>query len=238
MIKNSLLVIFIIIILIGVSGCMSKTKEPTVKEQVEKYMKDKYNEEFKVLGGGTEGWNDSDEEIYVSSEKFPNARIMIKRGKKSGEMIDNYMDFLMKSKIEDLLNGIASKVYPKSKVFYSTDESPLDGTSMQMSTDEYIRYCAKSFHLSLTICVSDPEYKVNKNDKLEQLRLGFEEKQYNPTFSIIYVPDDKFAQVSESNLHDVENRYGDFTNWVLSKGVFYMDRTTYKLRSVDWEEAK
>ncbi len=44
-----------IILLIGVSGCMWKKNEPSVKEQVEKYMKDKYNEEFKAAGGGTEG---------------------------------------------------------------------------------------------------------------------------------------------------------------------------------------
>ena len=108
-----------IIITIGVNGCMLNKNKPTVKEQVEQYMKEKYNEEFTVKGGGTEGWNSTYEEIYVSSEKFPDELIMIRRGKKTGSMSDNYIEFLMKDEIEKVMSEIVSEVYPESKVFYS-----------------------------------------------------------------------------------------------------------------------
>ncbi|NLD47424.1 MAG: hypothetical protein GX660_09525 [Clostridiaceae bacterium] len=191
MLKKYILTIMSVIIMMGVSGCMANDNKVSVKDEVEKYMKDKYNEEFTYIGGGTEGWNAPEVEVYVSSSKFPEAKIMIRRGKESGDMIDNYMSFLMKSRIEEVMDAIAKDVYPVSKVYYSTDVSPLAGASPQMELDEYIKYSAKNLALSLTICVSDDEYKTNKDQKLEQLRSKFKEKEYKPQFRIIYVTEGK-----------------------------------------------
>jgi hypothetical protein len=237
MVKRVFLVMLaIIIILIGVGGCMPKQNEPSVKEQVEKYMKDKYNEEFKFLGGGTEGWNAPETEIYVSSEKFPDAKIMIRRGKKSGEMIDNYMDFLMKSKIEVVMNAIVSKIYPKSKVLYSTGGAPLDGTTPQMSVEEYIKYSGKNLALSLTICISDLDYKTNKDQKLEQLRIKLEEKKYMCKFYIFYVLGGKLELVNDTNKNDLYSN-ATATNWSMMRGDFSLD-SSYKFLVNRWREIK
>ncbi len=222
--------ILIIIILIGVSGCMIGQKKLSPKEQVEKYMMDKYNEKIEIIGG-IESYNSSGEKIFVSTEKFPDARVIIRRGKKSGGMIDNYMGFLMKDKVEKAMNDIASEVYPKSKVYYSTDGAPLDGTSPKMGVDEYIKYTGKYIALSVTICVSDTDYKKNKDQKLEQLRLKFEEKQYNPAFRIIYVSDENVDVdpqiVRDSTILKSSLTYGDFS----------MDES-FKLDYSKWKETK
>ena len=225
--KGSVL-IFIIVILIGISGCVSRHKEPLVKEQVEKYMKDKYNEKFKVLEG-TEGLDDSGEEIYVSSEKFPHARIMVKRDDKTGEMIDNYLEFLLKSKIQDVMNKIVSEVYPKSKVFYNTDGLPVEEATSQMSAEEYLKFCT----LTLTICVSDPDYIKNKEQKLEQLRLKFEEKQFKPMISVFYLVDGKLDSINENELYERMTE----SNWSKLRGDFGIGGS-YKFRYSDWRELR
>lgn len=191
MLKKFVLGIMAVIIIVGVSGCMAKDNKVLTKDEVLKYMKDKYNEEFTYLGGGTEGWNAPEYEIYVSSSKFPDASIMIRLGKESGDMVDNYMSFLMKSRIEEVMNQIAKDIYPESKVYYSTDAAPLAGANPEMDVDEFIKYSGKYLALSLTICVSDAEYETNKDQKLEQLRSKFKEKDYKPQFRIIYVPEGK-----------------------------------------------
>ncbi len=236
MLQRVLLIASAIIILIGVSGCMWKKNEPSVKEQVEKYMKDKYNEEFKVLGGGTEGWNDPNEEIYVKSEKFPDEMILIRRGKKSGEMIDNYMDFLMKSKIEEVMNGIVSEIYPKSKVFFNTDGPPHAGATPQMSVEEYLEYLSKYRSLSLIICINDPNYKANKDEKLEQLRLRFEEKQYISDLTMYYILDGKADLINSDNWREVLNGPSAREWWAL-RGDFLMDKS-YKFHYSEWREVK
>ncbi|HEX9060441.1 MAG TPA: hypothetical protein VF941_09700, partial [Clostridia bacterium] len=180
----------------------------------------------------TEGLEDSGEDIYVSSEKFPHARIMVKRDDKTGEMIDNYLEFLLKSKMQDVMNKLVSEVYPKSKVFYSTDGLPIAEATSQMSADEYLKFCT----LTLTICVSDPDYNTNKEQKLEQLRLRFEEKQFKPMISIFYLVDGKLDLINERAENELYERAAE-ANWSKLRGDFGIG-DSYKFRYSDWRELK
>ena len=237
MTKKIILLGLSIILLIGVSGCMEKHKpEVDVKAEVEKYLKDKYNENFTVTGGGTESWDSPDTEIYAKPEKFPEERVMVRRGKKTGGMIDNYTGILMKSKIDEIMTDIVSQVYPKCKVWYDIPKAPLDGTSPDMSTEGYLEYVSQYSKISLTICVSDTEYKKNKDEKLEKLRREFEEKQYRGDFSIFYMLEGKLEEITEANKKEL---YGYDTNkWCNYMGVFTMDDSYNYYDSDEWEEIK
>ena len=237
MTKKIILLGLSIILFIGVSGCMAKQKpEVDVKAEVEKYLKDKYNENFTVTGGGTESWNSSDTEIYAKPEKFPEERVMVRRGKKTGEMIDNYTGILMKSKIDKIMTDIVSQVYPKSKTWYDIPKAPLDGTSPEMSVEDYLSYISIHPKISLTICVSDPEYRTNKDEKAEELRKKFEEKQYRGNFAIFYMLEGKLEEITEANKKEL---YGYDTNkWCSMMGFLFMDKS-YQYDSVSsWEEIK
>jgi hypothetical protein len=240
MLKKFRWTIFIIIFLIGTIGVINsmnkEQKEPSIKEEVEKYMKDKYNEEFKVLGGGTEGWNETTMDIYVSSEKFPDAEIMIRRSKESGGMVDNYMEYLMQSKIEETMNKIVSEVYPKSKVLYSTNGPPHANATPQMSVDEYLKDLNNYSALSFKICINDPDCKTTKDQKLEQLRKKFEKNQYSPGFIIYYVLDGKLDLINANNANQLLNGVHEDEWWIL-RGDFGMDKS-YKFRYVQWRDIK
>ncbi len=234
--KKAFLGMMVIIILIGVNGCMAGKKEPSIAEQVEKYMEDKYNEEFKFLGGGTESWNAPYEEIYVSSEKFPDEEILVIRGKDDGEMEDNYVSFLMKSKVEEAMSEIVSEIYPDSKVFYQTTGSVQGKATPEMGVDEYIKYSGEYLSLSITICIDDPEYESNKDEKLEQLRLKFQEKQYMPKFRIFYMVEGKLELLNGDNWRESLSRAPESESWTLM-GIFYMDES-FQIYDYEWREVK
>ena len=140
----------------------------SVKEQVEQYMREKYNEEFTVEGGGNESWNSITENIYVSTPKFPGKLILIRRDPETGGMIDNYVDFLMKEDAEKVMDEIVQEVYPESKVNFIVGNTTLAGIRQDMSVDEYLNYCSKYINLSIDIFVYDPEYLSNKEEKNRQ----------------------------------------------------------------------
>ncbi len=237
MTKKIILLGLSIILFIGVSGCMEKQKpEVDVKAEVEKYLKDKYNENFTVTGGGTEGWNAPDTEIYAKPEKFPEERVKVRRGKKTGEMIDNYTGILMKSQIDKIMTDLVSQVYPQSKTWYDIPKAPLDGTSPEMSVEDYLKYISSHPKISLTICVSDSEYRTNKDEKAEELRKKFEEKQYRGNFAIFYMLEGKLEEITEANKKEL---YGYDTNkWCSMMGFLFMDKS-YQYDSVSsWEEIK
>ena len=236
MIKKIILLGLLTILLIGVSGCMAKQKpEVDVKAEVEKYLKDKYNEDFTVTGGGTESWNSPDTEIYAKPEKFPEERVMVRRGKKTGGMIDNYTSILKKSEIDKIMTDIVSKVYPESKVWYDVAKSPEASAGPDMSVEEYLEYVSKYSRVSLTICISDSEYETNKDEKLEELRKNFEEKQYKGNFKILYILDGKWDLINEDNKEDICSYHNGWNSWVSLVGFFIMD-DSYHFRSVEWED--
>ena len=238
MTKKIILLGLSMMLFIGVSGCMAKQKpEVDVKAEVEKYLKEKYNENFTVTGGGTESWDSPDTEIYAKPEKFPEERVMVRRGKKTGGMIDNYMDYLMKSKIEKVMTEIISPIYPKSKVLYDAGGAPLDGTYPDMSVDGYLSYISIHPKISLTICVSDPEYKTNRDEKAEELRKKFEERQYRGNFAIFYMLEGKLEVITEASKKELYHLYSR-SKWCSMMGFFTMDDSYNYYDSDEWEEIK
>ena len=237
MTKKIILLGLSMMLFIGVSGCMAKQKpEVDVKAEVEKYLKDKYNENFTVTGGGTESWDASDTEIYAKPEKFPEERVMVRRGKKTGGMIDNYTSILKKSEIDKIMTDIVSQVYPQSKVWYDVAKSPEASAGPNMSVEDYLEYESKYSQIPLTICISDPEYKTNKDNKAEELRIKFEEKQYKVDLRIFYLLEGKLEVITEA---DKKELYGYDTNkWCSMMGFLFMDKS-YQYDSVSsWEEIK
>ena len=222
----------------GVTGCMeSKPKqEVDIKAEVEKYLKDKYNENFNVTGVGTGSWDASEMEIYARSERFPEYKIMIRRGMKTGEMIDSYTGFLMKDKIDKIMTELITPIYPKSKVWYYAPLAPRAEASPDMSVESYLEYVSKYSFISLTICVSDPEYRTNRDEKAEELRKRFEEKKYKGRFDIFYMLDGKLEIINEDKKSDLFDSYTG-KEWHSMKGVLSMN-DSYQYRYTDWEETK
>ncbi len=175
MIEKIAIGIISIILMIGVCGCMSNNNENkdvveqggSVKDMMMEHMREKYNEEFEFVNIDTEVWTAPYTEMIVKSEKFPNHRIVVQRYSETGAIVDNYMDFHMKERIEKELTEIVKEIYPKSKVFYRPGGRPVpNSVTPDISISEYSKKTI--IGLTLTIFIEDPEYKTNKDEKIEE----------------------------------------------------------------------
>ena len=181
MIEKIAIGIISIILAIGVCGCMSNNndskkdvvqQEGSVKDMMMEHMREKYNEEFEFVNINTEVWTAPYTEMIVKSEKFPNHRIVVQRYKETGAIVDNYMDFHMKERIEKELIEIVKEIYPKSKVFYRPGGRPVpNSVTPDISIAEYSKIRLPG--LPVTICIEDPDYETNKDKKIEELRKVF-----------------------------------------------------------------
>ena len=242
MIEKIAIGIISIILAIGVCGCMSNSKdskkdvvkqESSVKDMMMEHMREKYNEEFEFVNIDTEVWTAPYTEMIVKSEKFPNHRIVVQRYKETGAIVDNYMDFHMKERIEKELIEIVKEIYPKSKVFYRPGGRPVpNSVSPDISIAEYS--IETIIGLALTICIEDPDYETNKEEKIEELRKVLEEKKYMCKLDIYYLDKNKLNLVSEDNRSEFLTG-STRKEWVLMRGDFSMDES-FKFRYYDWRE--
>ncbi|TYQ16030.1 UNVERIFIED_CONTAM: hypothetical protein Cloal_2532 [Acetivibrio alkalicellulosi] len=202
-------VILSIIFLMGVGGCMSNNSsnnnvenDVSIKDLMMEHMREKYNEEFVFENINTEVWTAPYTEMILSSEKFPDHSIVVYRYKDSGEIVDNYMDFYMKERIEKEISQIVADIYPQSKVFYRPGGRPVSNdVTPDISIAEYsiIRLPG----LPLTICIEDPDHEVNKDEKIEELRKVLEEKKYMCNLDVFYVKKGKLDLVNDTNASEV-----------------------------------
>lgn len=236
--KMGIILMVLLIIMLGVSGCMGKgSKEAnngkTVKEEMLEHMKNKYGEEFELVNIGTDSWVDPYSEMILHSKKFPKGRIIVRKG---GDTItDNYTDFLMKEKIEAEMTEIVSKIYPKSKVLYDAGGKTLGNeVNPSMSVKEYSK--SRLLPFSITVCISESNFETNKDKKIEELRKALEEKQYRSDISIFYVLEDKLSLINSDNINEL---YASSTQakWSVARGDFLMDNSC-KFISRRWSEIK
>src|SRR5690554_1477755 len=213
MIEKIAIGIISIILAIGVCGCMSNSKdskkdvvkqESSVKDMMMEHMREKYNEEFEFVNIDTEVWTAPYTEMIVKSEKFPNHRIVVQRYKETGAIVDNYMDFHMKERIEKELIEIVKEIYPKSKVFYRPGGRPVPNS------------------VTPDISIADPDYETNKDEKIEELRNALEERRYICNLDVFYIKEGKIDLINDDNRREVLTGPHN-AEWVLMRAYFLMN---------------
>lgn len=210
-------------------------KKPSVKDVMMQHMEEKYNEKFEFVNINTEAWTASFTEMILSSEKYPGGRIVVHKYKDLDLIEDNYVDFLMKSKIEEAVGKIVEEIYPKSKVFYSAGGRPLpNSVTVDMSLEEYSK--ATIIGLTLKICVEDSDYKTNKDENLEQLRKVLEEKKYYSDLDIFYLKEGKLEQINDGNWRELLTGPSR-AEWTVHRGMFSMD-DSYGFSYSEWRDIK
>ncbi len=245
MIEKIAIGIISIILAIGVCGCMSNSKdskkdvvkqESSVKDMMMEHMREKYNEEFEFVNIDTEVWTAPYTEMIVKSEKFPNHRIVVQRYKETGAIVDNYMDFHMKERIEEELTEIVKKIYPKSKVFYRPGGRPVpNSVTPDISIAEYSKIRLPG--LPVTICIEDPDYETNKEEKIEELRKVLEEKKYICNLDVFYIKEGKIDLINDDNRREVLTGPHN-AEWVLMRAYFLMNDSFEFENDPEWREIK
>jgi len=235
-----------IILMLGMCGCMSNSndsknkdvvkQEGSVKDMMTEHMREKYNEEFEFVSINTEVWTAPYTEMIVKSEKFPDHRIVVQRYKETGAIVDNYMDFHMKERIEKELTEIVKEIYPKSKVFYRPGGRPVpNSVTPDISIAEYS--IETIIGLALTICIEDPDYETNKDEKIEELRNALEERRYICNLDVFYIKEGKIDLINDDNRREVLTGPHN-AEWVLMRAYFLMNDSFEFENDPEWREIK
>lgn len=227
--KKIIYIFSLIILVAGVSGCMLKAPG---KEELMKYMEEKYGEEFEFVNINTQTWSAGYVEMKVKSKQFPDYTITVRKSKEKGIISDNYVDFLMKEPIEQELNTILAQVYENYKVFYIPGGIPLPNeASPDMSVSEYSKI--RTLPLTIQIGVFD-ENLSSKDELVEKLRILLEAKQYKSEVYVFYMLDGKLSELNDSNRNELFNDSTDH-NWAVIRGHFLMDKN-FQFLSSKWRE--
>ncbi|ALC88871.1 hypothetical protein AM500_02950 [Bacillus sp. FJAT-18017] len=203
----------------------------SAEEEMLRYMEEKYGEEFEIISKETQTWSAGYSEMKVRSEKFPDASIIVRKTKETGNISDNYVDFLMKEPIEQEFQSIVSQVYDNFKAIYSPGGTTLpEKAKPGMTVSEY----SKVKNTPMTIQIAVEQDSSNKDELVEKLRALLEEKQYRSELYIFYMLNGKLAELDDSNANELFNG-ATGKNWASLRGDFSMDRD-YQFRTARWRE--
>jgi hypothetical protein len=225
--------ILLILLVAGVSGCM----KPSPKEEMMKYMQDKYHEEFEFVSINSQVWSADYVEMKLRSKKFPDDTITVQRVKDSGVISDDYADFLMKKPIEEEFNNnILPQVYQDFRAFYLPGGETIPGKDLsKLSIAEYSK--EKLFPMTVVICLSDKDIIDDKDKQLEVLRVLLKKKQYLCELYVFYMLDGKLSEVNDSNINEIFDDATE-TKWAKIRGHFMMKDNFEFSSSSGWRELK
>ncbi len=226
--KKVVLVIFLMLSVMMMGGCMFYYKKVSIKDQMMEYMSNKYEEEFKFIEttGGQLG--DTQVNIYVSSESYPDYKVLvtgIKEGKNHYRYSDNYVQYLLKNQIDEIMSEIVSSIYKDCKVYYVPKETTLPEELDENTTVEEFFYKEGIFIKIFPTVKSDIS---RKDSDVETLRQSFKEKGIKANMTICYFFNDMFEKVTENNYQEF---LGDETSYI-GRGHFVMDSSFEFIQAV------
>ena len=103
-----------IILVLGVSGCMSKKQ--TISEDIISYMEKKYSDNFTYSSpfGGGAGANSK--QVILKSEKYPEYDIWAEYSYDTSEYKDNYVDYKLKTQCESYFKSALEQYFKGTSI--------------------------------------------------------------------------------------------------------------------------
>ena len=162
------------------------------------YMKDKYNEDFTIVGTDLEAWNDSTKIIAVEPAAFPGKHVYVERDKK-GVIFDGYLALKLNAEVEKEISRVAYEVYGENKVFnLANTNAYYEYTDPNMSVENFLKLLPP--FTTATIYVTKDHAQKEKD--VETFRQVLKEKGYYLDFRIYYIKKEGFEDVNADNEHD------------------------------------
>ena len=191
--KKILRILLPFMILMGVTGCM--TKSVPANEQMVQYMESKYGESFTFLEYTGGKFGDSTFNGFVSSETFPDAKIFVTGDSKNpGVFSDNYVAFLQNEAACKILQDLAGEVDSRWKVFCTPETVglPMD---RETSALEYLQNGAAL----VTLFLPSGESQEQCDAQMEQFRQKLWEKSIRADMTVFLRSDDTLAGINRDN---------------------------------------
>lgn len=232
--------IIVMILLIGVSGCMvddnKNNRKKTPEEIVLSYMEERYGEEFVITNMGSVSWTGRGQTNYIlqtkdgfPGNKYEDAYIVAEFSKLDNKVMrDSYLDFLMREDIEAFISELAEGIYQNYRVLYfpSSNRVNYAGMNKGMTAKEYLRRMVTT---NWILCVGDSHNEVERDEAIEQLRVNFAENEISANFYVFYIPT---AQVK--SVYNIDEKELLRADWVYAYANLTMSSENYQFKRIEW----
>ena len=202
----------VVVLMIGVCGCMEKTPKFSVDDIVN-YMTDKYGVEFNYLEPVDNNQpTASSLAVFLETSDYPGERIFAKCvvSANTGEKTfsDNYTSYLYEEDTRSLLTTLTKSVYPDAKIRYAISlTAPSSYSSDSKPTfEEYISRTKSS--ISYTILLADDHDTSVSKEESEQLCSLLKDNKVACSITIAYAQDDlQFNSFNTNNWKNANKRF-------------------------------
>lgn len=208
--KKAVSLILMLVILLGGSGCMFIRN---LRQEMLDYMNEKYDDTFTFVeetGGGVSSRRNN---ILVSSERFPNARILVSHYQKTDteeeRFSDNYIAFVYEEEVRLALTKATQSVYGDCRVFHRPAPMPLGSdVGPETTLAEYLGDSAS--HLSAVVFVEDAQ-EEDRNVLLETFRRELQEQGISLGVTLLYVDPAELPEITDDRYSDYLQQNGQVT---------------------------
>ena len=228
--KRFLLLLLVLILSIGASGCMSNWE--SIREEMLQYMRDKYNEEFTYVDCMNHAeWRQPTTDIRVEPAAFPGERVSVCRDKKTGKMSDGYLALKVNAEVEKEISAAAFEVYGENKVFNNAQTNANSYYTLpDMSASAFLQI--KPGITGARIWVTkDPS---EKDKDVEAFRQVLKVKGYYLDFYIVYIEEEAFPSLNRENSSKYYSGYVSRAETpVMMAGSFMIDES-FEFDLAEW----
>ena len=216
MLKKALGIIVLIMIMIGVGGCMkAEAKKEIIRYNLEEkkeivlgYLKEKYNEEFVIRSMVGANWSQSHDEFYAypksGTEEDIFAIWFYPRDDGTWIASDGYFAVIIKDEYEEVMNGFVKDIYSDYKLYVSFGSKGLvypqrlnKDTTM---SEIYKEGEEKGLDSDTTVLVKESAAKgIDTDESLKKIAEKMKEHKLVGKIIIYLIYDEKFDQATYSS---------------------------------------
>ena len=216
--KKWLTVGLIIILTIGVSGCMSN------KAIMLKHLEEKYGQEFEIGRVGKEGFVFADGDYftfacpkggYWDTDSF---RVqMDPKNKTSTGIKDGYFGILIREDVEAEVLAAVSDLTFLAKAYYNPStyyDNVFDRTKTYADFKQWGIDRGKPFLFTVAVCVSSDNLdESEKEDYAKQIFDKLQKDNYRGMVNVLFYPGEAFEQLTRANTNELAKQYREqYTN--------------------------
>lgn len=227
--KTILSIFLVVIIAIGVTGCMKNNSKSFVSYLENKYPNDNF--EFDHFQGGTLFGGDRLKEAKCKSEKL-SEEIYVVYDSVDNEYSDNYLDVKYSNDTDNAVNNILKDVFPNEKFTFDKAKESFSSTTKSSSLQSDIDFSAYKSERGISVYAFVTNYDNQTRDeivkKLEETIL--KENIYCDSIEIYFVDDyDSDIESNDSLQNDIVANH-KYDNYLL---IMMIDDSGFS--SVEWE---
>lgn len=200
--------------------------ELIVSEQMLKYMKEKYQEDFTSGLSEEASWAYEYDSMTVFSDKFPKEFIQVYRYE-NNKFRDNYISYLYRDEVEKIVQEVVEPLFGRCKVINHISTLPVSVDLPKEATlNEYLKNQQPNNQVSIYIKKYDPS--KDYMEAVEKMTLQFKDKILPGIIDFYFLSEEKnLDAITRNSENDVLDQADDELWFVKEVHLCYRENYEY-----------